>query len=191
MLERCDRCDGNHATHSCRFFDKERESHPDALIRKCTKRDRGSAPRVSRGTVVPQPRDGSCLFHSLAYGLTRTHTIDVNANRLRFEIGLFIGKFPHFQVADSPISDWIEWSCKTDAKTYAKSIAWTDRWGGGIELAVCSHLFNVNIHVYQREGTTFRCISSFGNAVSENTINVLYVGRSHYDALTEICYQHS
>jgi hypothetical protein len=61
-------------------------------------------------------------------------------------------------------------------------------WGGGIELAGCSLLMRVNVHVYERVrggGGGVKRISCFDGARSqpERTVHVLYCGGVHYDAL--------
>ena len=70
----CDKCDGAHLTQNCHIFKKDRERHPDATRRRNQKDiggDGGDGPGryLSSGRVVAQPGDGSCLFHSLCYGL--------------------------------------------------------------------------------------------------------------------------
>ena len=66
--------DGAHLTQNCHIFKKDRERHPDATRRRNQKDiggDGGDGPGryLSSGRVVAQPGDGSCLFHSLCYGL--------------------------------------------------------------------------------------------------------------------------
>jgi hypothetical protein len=58
-------------------------------------------------------------------------------------------------------------------------------WGGGIEMAACSVLKGVNIHVYEAKklGNSYKRISCFDVAGARRTLHVLYGGRMHYDAL--------
>ena len=61
-------------------------------------------------------------------------------------------------------------------------------WGGGIEMAACSHLKRVNVHVYERSTMgSYKRISCFdyerGGAPPRTTVHVLYCGGVHYDAL--------
>jgi len=68
----CDKCDGRHATDGCPSFNKARENHPDARSspgRKSLGDDPGRAEVLSGASVVRQPADGSCLFHSICHGL--------------------------------------------------------------------------------------------------------------------------
>jgi hypothetical protein len=87
----CDKCDGKHDTGSCPHFRKKRENHPDALRRKATGIGGGGRPEILRkGRVVSQPPDGSCLFHSMSYGLQDGS----HASSLRREIMCFIERNP-------------------------------------------------------------------------------------------------
>ena len=88
----CDRCDGKHETARCPHFKKERDKHRDA--------QKGKGPEMGapggnfvlrRARVVPQPGDGSCLFHSMSYGLGSG-----SASSLRREIGRFIEQVRYY-----------------------------------------------------------------------------------------------
>mmetsp|Transcript_4777 Transcript_4777/g.10291 ORF Transcript_4777/g.10291 Transcript_4777/m.10291 type:complete len:134 (-) Transcript_4777:265-666(-) len=101
----CDRCDGKHETASCPHFKKERDKHRDA--------QKGKGPEMGapggnfvlrRARVVPQPGDGSCLFHSMSYGLGSG-----SASSLRREIGRFIDQNPKLMIAETPMKDWVKW----------------------------------------------------------------------------------
>jgi hypothetical protein len=64
----CDKCDGKHATDACPYFKKAREEHADAKQGKRSLFGSHKGPQevLHAATVVRQPGDGSCLFHSLA-----------------------------------------------------------------------------------------------------------------------------
>jgi len=74
------------------LFDRPREKHRDA---QRSKGGGGSAfsggdnyvMPISAARVVNQPGDGSCLFHSLTYGMGG------DARSLRRDISTFIGEF--------------------------------------------------------------------------------------------------
>ena len=67
-------------------------------------------------------------------------------------------------------------------------------WGGAIEMAIASRIWEMSIHVYERAssgsaGSTpsgFRLISAFDAAgmTEAPVVRVLYSGRCHYDALS-------
>jgi hypothetical protein len=179
-MQVCDRCDGAHPTHACTFFRKEREQHPDALVRYNASMDasRDAVYRVS-AQHMPMPGDGSCLFHSLNYGTPGKYTADM----LRVEIAYFIGKNPSFEVSGSPLSDWIRWDSNMGVSDYVRRIAWNGAWGGGIEIAVYAHLFECEVHVYERDGYRYKRISCFAQGSPKAAVSVLYVGGTHYDAL--------
>ena len=56
---------------------------------------------------------------------------------------------------------------------------------GGIEMAACSHLKRVNVHVYERSTyNSYKRISCFDcEKGARATVHVLYCGGVHYDAL--------
>ena len=177
----CDKCDGKHATDNCPYFKKPREAHPDATSRG---KGLGSIPSTLPGAtlrnarVIHQPGDGSCLFHSLSYGLK-----DTNASTLRNEICNYIINNPNMLIADSPISDWVKWDSGSTVAEYGRKMS-RGAWGGGIEMAVVCKMRNVNVHVYEKQWDgSLKRISAFDTAVSpENrpVIRVLYCGGVHY-----------
>ena len=129
------------------------------------------------------PGDGSCLFHSLVYGLG-----EGEARQLRREIAKYIVRNQDLEIAESPLSDWISWAGHRSVAAYADQIA-RGAWGGGIEMAVCSRLKKVNVHVFEKGGGFwnrggFKRISCFDVPGARKTITVLYGGRVHYDYLT-------
>lgn len=85
----CDRCDGAHESFTCPYYKKPRGKHPDEQRRKGL----GLAGcggnyfvPFSRARVRHQPGDGSCLFHSMCFGLRRKCR---SAYSLRRELGEF------------------------------------------------------------------------------------------------------
>mmetsp|Transcript_49325 Transcript_49325/g.104917 ORF Transcript_49325/g.104917 Transcript_49325/m.104917 type:complete len:735 (-) Transcript_49325:268-2472(-) len=149
------------------------------------KSDAGLAPEPSRplapstAKVVRQPGDGNCLFHSMAYGLG-----SCNASALRTQICAFMESHPSLLIAGTPLSEWIQMLAGSEVHTYAKKMAKGAQWGGAPEIACCAHLKKVNIHVYeQRRKAEYELTVPFDIPGSTKTVNVLYVGGVHYDAL--------
>lgn len=179
----CDKCDGPHHGDDCPHFKgKQRDQHKDAWVaygKKSAADNNSKTAHVLRNArVVRQPGDGSCLFHSLAYGL------GTDATRLRAEIADHISSNPDSLVADNPIQDWVLWDAGTDVKSYARTMRSGSRWGGAVELAVCAEIKGLPIHVYERGSSGLVRISSFGgDAAHGRVVNVLYGGRVHYDAI--------
>jgi len=189
----CDKCDGKHLTDDCPYYKKGRDAHPDAQKNFYKKLGGTSTlpgqnlPRNSK--VIRQPGDGSCLFHSMSFGLSNGGTA-INASRLRAEICEFIRSNPGYKICETPLEDWIKWDSGGSCGTYAAKMS-RGSWGGGIEMAVASHIKGVNVHVYERAGFTsltggYRRISAFDhpdNPERRKCVKVLYQGGVHYDAL--------
>jgi len=184
--EKCDKCDGKHATERCPFFKKERDKHPDAR-RASEKRMLGMASgpveilKHGSARVVRQPGDGSCLFHSIAYGL-RDGT---SASTLRRQVADFIAEHPTLEIADSPLKEWIMWDSGASVSAYCRRMGQGGVWGGGIEMAAVSHMKNVNVYVYQQGAGGYKRISCFvgPSGTSGRPVRVLYAGGTHYDAI--------
>lgn len=181
----CDKCDGPHHEDDCPFFKgRKRCNHKDALDRygkKGTSEDDTTAPVVLKNArIIPQPGDGSCLFHSLSYGLKST-----NASKLRAEIADFIASNPDAQVSGNPIKDWVLWDTGMKVAAYASSMRTGSRWGGAVELAVCAQLKQVGIHIFEKGQKGFKQISKFGDdgQTAGRIVRLHYGGRVHYDAL--------
>ncbi|CAE7243271.1 plcA [Symbiodinium sp. CCMP2456] len=186
----CDKCDGPHATDDCPHFKKPRDDHKDAY-ENYQKEGAGKAeaelvseklPKSAR--VLPQPGDGSCLFHSLSHGLKKKGQ---GASALRAEIADYIATHPEEEVAGNPISDWILWDSGEDPKAYALSMREGSRWGGAMEIALCAKLHRVRVDIFERRSDHFLRIASFGEAEKFEPVRLLYGGRVHYDAL-EVCW---
>jgi hypothetical protein len=199
---RCDRCDGDHDTDDCPAYPRARDAHPDATRRRpIDMGGSGGNLLVRSGRVIRQPGDGSCLFHSLAHGLGPSCG---GAATLRRELAEWVARNGDARIADTPLSDWVQWDSGESPGAYARRLARAG-WGGGIELAACARLKRVNVHVYERRGSAFKRISCFdvpgggaagggggsrGGARSAvdaqppaRTLHVLYCGGVHYDAL--------
>jgi len=179
----CDKCDGPHVTDDCPHFKKPREKHKDAWT-MLGKVGKGGAsvddvPVVRNAKVVPQPGDGSCLFHSLSYGLKGRS----QGRELRREICDFIEKNPDLQVGDNALKEWISYDGGGSVQSYTSQMA-SGRWGGGIEMAAFAKMKRANVHVYEKaQGGGFQRISNFECPGAQKTVSVLYQGRAHYDAL--------
>lgn len=184
----CDKCDGDHLTDKCPIFKKPRDKHPDALNRpKMGITGLGGTSGnfvVSNAKIIKQPGDGSCLFHSLVCGLPPPV---IPAFTLRKKLSKWIVANPLQIIADSPLKDWIQWDTGKSVTEYATRLCRPSVWGGGIEMAVTSHIFCVNVHVYEHKSRgEFKRISCFnyeGVGGAQGTVNLLYTGGIHFDAL--------
>jgi hypothetical protein len=136
--------------------------------------------------IIRQPGDGSCLFHSLAHGLPSPSS----ASALRREIAGFVQQNPEVKIAGDTLEEWVKWDSNSTVTEYARRMA-VSGWGGGIEMAACSLLKNVNVHVYENGGRgysgEFKRISCFDTPSNPRcTVHVLYQGGVHYDALVPL-----
>ena len=101
----CDRCDGAHESTKCPYYKKPRGNHPDEQRRR---KGQGLASAggnyfipFHRARVRHQPGDGSCLYHSMCFGLRRRCR---SAHSLRKELGTFktvtFEMYAHIEVAE-------------------------------------------------------------------------------------------
>eukprot|EP00747_Dinoflagellata_sp_TGD_P123569 gnl/TRDRNA2_/TRDRNA2_173839_c3_seq17.p1 gnl/TRDRNA2_/TRDRNA2_173839_c3~~gnl/TRDRNA2_/TRDRNA2_173839_c3_seq17.p1 ORF type:complete len:1391 (+),score=408.67 gnl/TRDRNA2_/TRDRNA2_173839_c3_seq17:98-4270(+) len=188
---KCDKCDGPHPTDACPFFKKDREDHKDAhvnlggLNKSLSMGSDGGDFVLRNSRVVRQPGDGSCLFHSMMFGLQQVGGLSSrgSAEELRREIAEFIRENPKFEISGDTIEEWIQWDANSTVDQYTRQMGQRG-WGGGVEMACFSILKSVNVHVYeQKGGGEFKRISCFNCPDSKKTVHVLYQGRCHYDAL--------
>lgn len=179
----CDKCDGPHETENCPHFKKARDKHPDAWTgygktTRVSESEGDGAPVVRNARVIQQPGDGSCLFHSLCYGLADSSS----ASELRRDICRYIRRNPDMTIAETPIEDWIKYDSNDTVAQYANRME-GNVWGGAIEMAALMKMKNVNVHVYEKCREGYRRISAFDTPGARKTVSVLYQGRMHYDAI--------
>eukprot|EP00403_Amphidinium_massartii_P041842 CAMPEP_0178445260 /NCGR_PEP_ID=MMETSP0689_2-20121128/40045_1 /TAXON_ID=160604 /ORGANISM="Amphidinium massartii, Strain CS-259" /LENGTH=387 /DNA_ID=CAMNT_0020069745 /DNA_START=13 /DNA_END=1176 /DNA_ORIENTATION=+ len=179
----CSKCDGPHESDACPHFKKPREQHRDAwamVNRKDCASECEAVPIVRNADVIRQPGDGSCLFHSLSYGLAD----GTSASTLREEICSFMAKNAGREISGTPLNQWVQWDSGGNISSYVARMRRRGEWGGGIEMAALSQMRRVNVHVYERSRQGgFMRISAFTFPQARKTINVLYQGAMHYDAL--------
>ena len=145
-------------------------------------------------TVVKQPGDGSCLFHSLAYGARQLPVLGVadvelsTAEGVRARVLRFLESHPAEECAGVPLRDWVLWESNLEPVAYCSRMRQPGAWGGAIEMLCFSRVANASVRVYERKGDGFEQISAFDveqqTGSAERLVRVLYSGRSHYDALT-------
>eukprot|EP00747_Dinoflagellata_sp_TGD_P168205 gnl/TRDRNA2_/TRDRNA2_194048_c0_seq1.p1 gnl/TRDRNA2_/TRDRNA2_194048_c0~~gnl/TRDRNA2_/TRDRNA2_194048_c0_seq1.p1 ORF type:complete len:397 (-),score=31.94 gnl/TRDRNA2_/TRDRNA2_194048_c0_seq1:109-1254(-) len=193
---RCDKCDEAHETASCPYFKKSREDHADAWV-NLTSTSASSPSRPSRvcnapktlygyeTQVVQMPGDGTCLFHSVAYGL-RNLGFSEDGHNIRQRVARFISENPECEISGTPLRSWVEWDSQATVAAYAQRISAGNQWGGGIEMAACAKIFSVDVVVYERDRDwNFRRISDFlaDSSKPRGSVLLLYSGRAHYDSL--------
>lgn len=137
--------------------------------------------KESEACVVAQPMDGSCLFHSLSYGIDDGS----DATALRLDISNYIAGNPDMVIAGTALKDWIKFDSGGKVAAYAAEMA-GGTWGGGIEIEAFVKLKGVTVHVYEACPGGYRRIARFeaGSESSDrNVVTLLYQGREHYDSL--------
>jgi hypothetical protein len=196
---RCDKCDGSHDSSRCPHYKRARDRHPDAQPGRKGTLGAASVPLLlQRGRVISQPGDGSCLFHSLRYGLARIAPADrrvtavPSTSSLRQQLARWVVANANLRIADTPVHKWVRWDSGVEPHAYAARMA-RSGWGGGIEMAACSRLMGVNVWVYEKVRGGYERISCFdapcgggeapGAAGAASTVHILYQGGVHYDAL--------
>jgi len=182
----CDKCDGKHETDDCPHYKRQRENHPDAQ-KGAWKKMGGTSTLpgafIRNARVARQPGDGSCLFHSMCYGLKDGSV----ASTLREEICAYINRNPELEISETPLKDWVRWDSGTSVADYTYRMS-RGAWGGGIEMATLSKMKRVNVHVYERYRGEFKRISAFDypdSPETRKTVRVLYCGGVHYGTCTE------
>ena len=146
-------------------------------------------PKRQHLKVVRMPPDGSCGFHSIAYGLNDGST----AESIREEVTTYIKNHPTDEINGTTLKDWICYDTdeKTTPQMYAKRMANKTEYGGGIELAVVCIIKKVTIQVYGKDATgVVRKYTEFkhgGNDQTQQNIDILFdPKREHYDALEKV-----
>lgn len=157
----------------------------ESLVHRLSNKGQGAG-RTWRGEAVQgkihcMPPDGSCLFHSLVFGLGSG-----SASELRQEVCDFMEMNPDMTVLGRPLQDWILWESGQSAAAYASAMRQPDKWGGPIEIAVCTVLKHVRVHVYKEVPQRgFQRICDFGDiedqASPTSTLRVV-LSPGHYDA---------
>ncbi|KAJ2275334.1 ubiquitin-specific protease otu1 [Coemansia sp. RSA 451] len=122
---------------------------------------------ISTGYLVRRcvPSDNSCLFTSIARCLSQP---GLTPRSLRELVAQTIAHSPHIYneaVLERPVHEYCAWILDDDS------------WGGGIELAVLSQAFHVEVCSID---VRFQRVDCFGEGRYARRVFLLYTG-SHYD----------
>ena len=73
----------------------------------------------------------------------------VDADGVRGTVAAFVEQNPNAELSGTPLRQWIEWESAMTVPAYCKR---GDRgvWGGAIEMAIASRIWEMSIHVYER-----------------------------------------
>jgi len=144
----------------------------------------GSPGQLVEGVLVEQPEDGSCLFHSIAYGVGK----GCEAKGLRKEVASFIELQSKSSISGTSIEEWVTMTEGTSPQEYAKDLLNPFTWGGALEIAIAAKIKSVNINVYEASSNgKFKLISTFTEPSAQRTVDVVYRTKpsKHYDALRD------
>lgn len=207
----CDRCDGTHHALDCPHFgphkghkawtprSRGREDHEDAWANL----DGADGEQTARpetavtGTQIRQPGDGTCLYHSMAFGLRRARLAEEGfvGPALRARIADHLEEHADDRVSGSAYRDYIWWDHGLTVEAYCHKMRKDGVWGGAIEIAACTQMYGVNVHIYvpeqddrahapnKQKVERFRRIAAFGEDQDKPTVTITYMLRCHYDAL--------
>ena len=203
--ETCERCGSKeHQSSRCPHFSNERPDHPDA--RRPAASINAGHPNAQeilardKTTVHKQPKDNSCLFHSLAYGLNglelptsayegqTNYFGPFNAQQLRSDLVSWMKRNKDTVIEKGyTLKKQIEGAENKSFEEYVKKMEKPTEWGGEIEMYAFSKRYGINVHVYEhdKESENFKLLQEYNHdhGPNTNTIYVLYVNGNHYDAL--------
>ena len=186
-LSTCDRCDGQHHTDTCPNYPQPAEDHSDATMNK------GRQPETVEDftlpdtvRIVPQPGDGNCLFHAMAYTLRNSKAHDITGEQLRIEVADFIEQNPELVINHKSIQDRIAELNDTEIQkgSYVQHLR-NDLYGGTLEMQVVAHKYFLQLMVFSKGPGQYRCIFSTEPS-NECKGYLLYKGTgrlAHYDVL--------
>ena len=122
----------------------------------------------------------SCLFNSLE-SLLKDELKNLGISNLRQIITIYMGNNLHEKVGDEKLEEWIKYSnidekIGKSVKDYVEKISNPSQWGGALEIAITSKIFNLKINVEMNN----KIISVFECGETNNKeITLVYTG-NHY-----------
>ena len=111
-----------------------------------------TAPLVSSGRLIKQPGDGSCIYHSLHYGLVVLCLASPGAATLRVLLAEWAAKQDGprgLRVSGKTLKTWLHWeSGGTESLAqYAQRQA-VSGWGGVVEIIGTAFTFQLTVEVW-------------------------------------------
>lgn len=188
-VARCDRCDSAlHATQACPHYRRPREDRLEGSPENDSPRTDAVAPVVLTLRRVPIPGDGNCLFTALAVQVGMKHEAQ-SGRVLRRVVAKKLRKHaPTIRIASMSLEQWIRADAQVSLPAYCQALE-AGQWGGGIELALFAHHFDLAVDVFQPTPTAHRYarVARFAGRSDRQhrrpPLRLLYLAGSHYDAL--------
>ena len=154
------------------------------------------------GNVVRQPRDHSCLYHSLCFLLNRMYeTLSYTPLFLRTEINRFLRDNRSTILVLGPGSAYSVDECIAlehyTVERYISVMSKLTSWGGAIELACFVHMFPVDIYIFKPFDGSCRMkwVTTFATTLAgrnrDHDFRLLYTGNSHYDCVIDAVFEPS
>ena len=150
--------------------------------------------------VVRNNADGNCLFESISYLINNLPKGDEEQDEFTHEdVRLLVYdyykemvrdiKYPNEAIENAVILGLLydneDFSETGEIISHDRNISNDKVWGSMTDLLVCSILFDVDINLYKKYGNEFKLEKIKYQYKNNNTINILYNGINHFEALEE------
>lgn len=152
---------------------------------------------------VPNDGGGHCLFYSILYLMQRQgRLLNYTVNDIRRELADWLLQLKDTQVSDITWEKFVffvadnqynminvddaafqAWRRNNGFEKYVQNLRRTNQWGRDIEIVAAGLLYEVNIFVYVLNNLEQGPIKAI-EVPGDNTLNLLYRGGVHYEALT-------
>jgi len=177
------------------------ENHLDATMTTSANVVDGEDVFMQFATVIKQPTDGSCLFHSFAYHATTQFnggTEPSTVHSLRRDLSLYTLNYqddaalPNSDVTiremvmgDAMLRSRVGYSTLDEyVERMAVDLDGQRVWGGIVEMIAFARSMNVNVHVWIENGGRYQLYTRVESMLpTAPTLNLLYNGMVHYDVL--------
>ena len=140
--------------------------------------------RITRADahMIPQPGDGSRLFHYIAHGLHARPTTQT----LRDEVGIFMLEKREFLISDCSINDWIKiiFAAEGEKAIISEYIRCknNDMCGGYLEIAILAGKRQNQISMSKPHGLGYEWLMSYGCNPDWPSLDILRTNHLHYAA---------
>ena len=97
----------------------------------------------------------SCMFNSISH-LLNIIGIKDNSETVRYKICKYMENNQEKKLGPSLLKDWIKYSSNdhlnsTDIQKYIHHMKKNNSWGGGLELAISSKIYNIEFQINKQE----------------------------------------
>lgn len=150
--------------------------------------------------IVRNNAEGNCLFESISYLINNLPKEDGEQDEFTHEdVRLLVYdyykemdrdlKYPKESIENAVILgilyDNDDFNDANEIIPHDRNITNDRVWGSMTDLLICSIIFDVNINLYKKNGNEFILEKIKYQYKNNNTINILYNGINHFEALEE------